>query len=131
MSKVKHTIEIIVDEADVEELANDFRRLYWNHRIVLHSYKSKTKKIPVAKCTYCKVKMFEKTSNGLCHDPVCIKLRQEDFNNKKRIYVDRWKEMMCNMCSDDNDETYCFLNGHLVHGSATCDGCQYDTKYPE
>lgn len=44
--KVKHTIKIIVDEADVEELANDFRKLYWNHRIVLHSYKSKTEKIP-------------------------------------------------------------------------------------
>ena len=46
MSKVKHTIEIIVDEDDVEELANDFRKLYWNHRVVLHSYKSKTEKIP-------------------------------------------------------------------------------------
>ena len=45
MTKVKHTIEIIVDEADVEELANDFRRLYWNHRIVVHSYKSKTEEI--------------------------------------------------------------------------------------
>jgi phage-related protein len=44
--RVKHTIEIIVDEADVDELANDFRKLYWNHRIVLHSYKSKTEKIP-------------------------------------------------------------------------------------
>ncbi|MHA1287203.1 MAG: hypothetical protein ACTSPB_07330 [Candidatus Thorarchaeota archaeon] len=47
MTKAKHTIEIVVDEDDVEELANDFRKLYWNHRIYLYSYKSKTEKIPI------------------------------------------------------------------------------------
>ena len=46
MTKAKHTIEIIVDEGDVEEIANDFRKLYWNHRIVLHSYKSRTEELP-------------------------------------------------------------------------------------
>ena len=49
MTKVKHTIEIIVDEGDIEEIANDFRKLYWNHRIVLHSYRSRTKKVPDSK----------------------------------------------------------------------------------
>ena len=131
MTKVKHTIEIIVDEEDVEEIANDFRKLYWNHRIGVYSYKSRTKKIPVSLCTYCKTKMFEKTSNGLCNDPHCRRLRQKEFNNKKTMYVDRWKEMMCNKCTDNNDKAYCYLHGHLVNGSATCKGCQYDTRYPE
>ena len=44
--KAKLTIEIIVDADEAEELANDFRRFYWNHRIVLHSYKSRTEKLP-------------------------------------------------------------------------------------
>lgn len=131
MSKAKLVIEIVVDEEDAEELAYDFRKLYWNHRVFLYSYKSKIERIPVAHCTYCKTAMFEKTSNGLCHDPVCTRLRQDDFNNKKRIYVDRWKEMMCNKCTDNNDEAYCYLNDYLVHGSATCEGCQYDTRRPE
>lgn len=131
MTKAKHTIVIVVDEADVEELANDFRKLYWNHRIILHSYKSYTKNIPVSHCTYCKTAMFEKTSNGLCDDPVCTKLRQEDFNNKKRIYVDRWKDMMCNKCTDENEEGYCYLHDQLIHGSTNCDECQYDTRRPE
>jgi len=129
--KVKHTIEIIVDEADVEELANDFRRLYWNHRIGIHSYKSRSKRIPVAKCTYCKVKMFEKTSNGLCHDPACIKLRQIDFNNKKKIQVDRWKKMMCNKCKEDPATDFCYLGDTLVNDDTICEGCRYDTCYPE
>ena len=46
MTKVLLTIEIVVDADEAEELANDFRKLYWNHRIVLHSYKSKIGKIP-------------------------------------------------------------------------------------
>ena len=131
MIKVKHTIELIVDEDDVEEVANDFRKLYWNHRIVLHSYKSRTKKIPVSLCTYCKTPMFEKTSNNLCHDPHCMRLRQKDFNDKKKIQVDRWKEMMCNQCSDNNDEAFCYFNDDLIHASSTCNGCIYDTQYPE
>lgn len=49
MTKVKHTINIIVDKDDVEEIANDFRKLYWNHRIVLHSYKSITEELPDSK----------------------------------------------------------------------------------
>ena len=129
--KAKLTIEIIVDANETEELANDFRKLYWNHRIVVHSYKSSIEEMPVSHCTYCKTPMFERTSNNLCRDTVCTKLRQDDFNNKKKIQVDRWKEMMCNKCTDDNNEAYCYRNGHLVHGSTTCEGCIYDTTHPE
>jgi len=46
MSKVKLIIEIIVDGTDVEIVAYDFRKIFWNHTVGMHSYKSKTEKIP-------------------------------------------------------------------------------------
>ena len=131
MTRAKHTIEIVVDEDDVEELANDFRKLYWNHRIVLHSYRSKTERIPVAHCTYCKVAMFEKTSNNLCKRQNCITLRELSFKNKKNVELDRWKEMMCNKCKEDPETDFCYLNGVLINEDTICEGCRYDTRYPE
>ena len=125
MSKAKLVIKIVVDEDDAEELANDFRKMYWNHRIVLHSYKSNIERIPVAKCTYCKTAMFEKTSNGLCRDPVCTRLRQDDFNNKKKIQVDRWKDMMCSKCKKDPATGFCYLGGVLINDNIICKGCRY------
>lgn len=131
MRKAKLIIEIIVDEDDAEELAYDFRKLYWSHRVFLYSYKSKTEIIPVSHCTYCKTPMFERTSNNLCHDPVCTRLRQDDFNNKKRIQVDRWKEMMCNQCEEDPETDFCYRGDTLVNGNTICKGCIYDTTHPE
>ena len=131
MRKAKLIIEIIVDEDDAEELAYDFRKMYWSHRVFLYSYKSKTEIIPVSHCTYCKAPMFEKTSNNLCHDPVCTRLRQDDFNNKKKIQVDRWKEMMCNQCKEDPETDFCYLGDTLVNGDTICKGCIYDTTHPE
>ena len=125
MTKVKHTIEIIVDEDDVEEIANDFRKLYWNHRIGIHNYKSRTKKIPVSHCTYCKTPMFERTSNNLCRDPVCTRLRQDDFNSKKETHVNRWKDMMCNKCKKDPKTDSCYLGDVLINGNIICKGCIY------
>ena len=46
MNRSKLTIEMVVDADEAEELANDFRRFYWNHRIVLYSYKSRTEELP-------------------------------------------------------------------------------------
>lgn len=131
MTKAKLIIEIVVDADKAEELASDFQKLYWNHRISMYGFKSKTENIPVSHCTYCKAPMFEKTSNNLCQDPVCTRLRQDDFNNKKKIYVDRWKEMMCNKCTDNNNKAHCYLNNYLVHASSTCEGCRYDTTFAE
>lgn len=125
MTKAKHTIEIIVDEGDVEEIANDFQKLYWNHRISVYSYKSRTKKIPVSHCTYCKTAMFERTSNGLCRDPVCTRLRQDDFNSKKEAQVNRWKDMMCNQCKKDPDTDFCYLDNVLINDNIICKGCRY------
>lgn len=129
--KVLLTVEVTVDEDEAEEVANDFRKMYWNHRAGMHSYKSKTKRIPVSHCTYCNEPLFEKTSNNLCKRQNCITLRELAFRSKRYIELDEWKKMMCDQCSDNNDKAHCYLEDHLVQDSPICKGCIYDTTHPK
>ena len=46
MTKVILKIEIVVDELDAEEVCADIQKLYWGHRVGMHSYKSKVERIP-------------------------------------------------------------------------------------
>ena len=49
MTKVILKIEIVLDECDAEEVGTDIQKLYWGHRIGMHSYKSRTEEIPESK----------------------------------------------------------------------------------
>ena len=45
MTRVTLKIEIVLDKEDAEDVCADVRKLYWGHRVGMHSYKSKTEEI--------------------------------------------------------------------------------------
>lgn len=123
MAKVTLKIEIVLDELDAEEVAADIQKLYWNHRIGMHSYKTKVEKIPVSFCKACGDPIFKETSNSLCEDSICTIDRQIKFNKKKKFELNQWKFMMCDKCTEDKNTLFCYINDNLIQNKSTCIGC--------
>lgn len=131
MTKVTLKIEIIVDECNAENLAHDFQQVFWKYKLPLYRYKYTIEKIPISFCKACGDPIFKETSNSLCEDSVCTRIRQIKFNEKKDIELKAWKEVMCDQCTEDDDTCYCYRNDNLINESKTCEGCIYNTRYGE
>ena len=131
MTKVTLKIEIVVDEEDAEDVCADVRELYWGHRVGMFSYKSTIERMPISFCKACGDPIFKETSNSLCKDSVCTRIRQIEFNENKDIDLNAWKRMMCDKCTEKDDTLYCYLNDNLIHNSSTCKGCLFELESKE